>query len=282
MRRLRFAIGSRVERGRRPAVWLLLTLVALVIGAESGGSHPLDEARRLSASTDLADLERAAALYEARLEDDPDDFEALVGAARALDAVMTIRSHANLPLVDGLQDTEENRALWKQLGSRAVAYARRAQEQRPDSVDAAAERAKAFMYYASSMGIIKSIVTGAGIAFLDHAARLSELDAHFDSGLGDYLLGAFWMVAPPPLRNLDRSLSYYERAAELAPDSLRNQFGLGVYWARRDEPARARPYFERVVAGPCLAGTESLVCDWLEREARRALEQIRAREAAAR
>jgi hypothetical protein len=115
------------------------------------------------------------------------------------------------------------------------------------------------------MGIIKSIVTGAGIAYLDHAAKLREMDARYDSGLGDYLLGAFWMVAPPPLRNLDRSLSYYERAAGLAPFSVRNQFGLGVYWARREDSARARSHFEKVVALPCVAGTSSGSGRWRRR-----------------
>jgi tetratricopeptide (TPR) repeat protein len=277
----RLASGHRArdQRRRGPVAGLLVALAALAIGAADGGTNRLEEARRLAASSDLGDLERAAVLYEARLADDPQDFDALVGAARALNAVMTIRTHANLPLVNGLQDTEENRALWKDIGGRAVDYARRAQEQQPDSVDASAERAKAFMYYVSSMGIIKSIVTGAGIAYLDHAAKLRELDAHYDSGLGDYLLGAFWMVAPPPLRNLDRSLSYYERAAGLAPSSVRNQFGLGVYWARREEPVRARSHFEKAVALPCVAGTESLVCDWLKDEARRSVERLRAVEA---
>ncbi|MGH0033536.1 MAG: hypothetical protein ACQGVK_00770 [Myxococcota bacterium] len=252
---------------------LLLLCVPWRLGAADDG---LDEARRLAASTRVDDLMRAAELFEARLERHPEDFAARVGAARALNAALTVRTHANLPLVDRLQDTPENRTLWRTQGTRALEHARRASEQRPESVAAAAELAKSFMYYASSLGIISSIVTGAGRAYLDHARRLVELDPDHDSGLGDFLLGAFFTVAPRPLGSPRRALEHYERAARRAPGSVRNQFSLGVYWARRDEAAKAAACFERAIAMPCVAGTETLICDWIKTEARESLAELAA------
>ena len=70
---------------------------------------------------------------------------------------MAIRSNGNLPLVDGLQDTDANRALWADLGQRALDHARAAQKLDPQSPAAAAVLASSYMFYASSLGIIRSI-----------------------------------------------------------------------------------------------------------------------------
>ena len=231
----------------------------------------------LRESTSRAELERVAATLEARAAKTPDDFDARLGAAVALTQVMAIRTNGNLPLVDALQDTDANRALWADLGGRALAHARAAHALRPKSVEAAAALASSYMFYASSLGIIRSIVSGAGGEYRQHAQRLIDLDPKFDDALGDSLLGNLFLVAPWPVHDRDAALEHFERAAQLAPASVRNQYCLAVFWARDGDAARARAHYERVVAASCTAHTERLFCDFMKQTARRELARLAAK-----
>jgi tetratricopeptide (TPR) repeat protein len=199
------------------------------------------------------------------------DFDSLVATARALNEEMAARTNGNLPLVDGLQDTDAHRAIWTELAPQALEHARKAHALRPDSVDAAATLANAYMFYASSLGIVASILKGASGEYREHANRLVEVDPGFDDGLGDYLLASFYLVAPWPFGGSEEALAHYERAAALSPNSARNQYGLGVYWAREGRRERARPHFDRVVGQPCTEGTERLFCGWMKEESGRLL-----------
>jgi tetratricopeptide (TPR) repeat protein len=190
---------------------------------------------------------------------------------------MAIRTNGNLPLVDGLQDDDANRALWADLGARALAHARAAHALRPESVEAAAALASSYMFYASSLGIIRSIVSGAGGEYKAHAQRLIDLDPKYDDALGASLLANFYLVAPWPVYDRDAALEHFERAAKLAPESVRNQYGLAVFWARDGDAARARGYFERAVAIPCTPHTEKLLCDWIKQTSKRELARLAAR-----
>jgi tetratricopeptide (TPR) repeat protein len=184
---------------------------------------------------------------------------------------LAIRTNGNLPRVDGLQDSDANRALWGELGPRALEHARKAHALRPDSVAAAAALANAYMFYASSLGIVRSILQGAGGEYREHATRLVALDAAHDDGLGDTLLAGFYLVAPWPVGDREAARAHYERALALSPGSVRNHYGLGVYWAREGDSARARPYFQRSISLPCSHGSERLFCDWIKQESRRVL-----------
>jgi tetratricopeptide (TPR) repeat protein len=130
------------------------------------------------------------------------------------------------------------------------------------------------MFYASSLGIIRSIVSGAGTEYRAHAQRLIDLDPNYDDALGASLLANFYLVAPWPIHDRDAALEHFERAAKLAPESVRNQYGLAVFWARDGDAARARGYFERAVAMPCTANTEKLFCDWMKRTSREELARL--------
>ena len=147
----------------------------------------------------------------------------------------------------------------------------------PDHVGAAALLASSYMFYASSLGIIRSIVQGAGTEYQEHANRLIELDPKYDDALGATLLASFFLIAPWPVHDRDAALEHFERAAQIAPASVRNQYGLGVFWARDGNPARARPYFERAASLPCTANTERLLCDFLHTTAKRELARLPAR-----
>ena len=253
--------------GPRSCVVALLALATLA-------DADTDEARWLLESSVAADSARAAEIYQARAAQAPDDFDARLGAAVALTQVMAIRSHGNLPLVDGLQDTEENRALWRELAPRALEHARAAHALRPSSVEAASALATSYMFHASSLGIIASILGGASGEYRTHVGRLIDLDPRFEDALGHAMMASFYLVAPWPIADDDDAREHYERAAALAPASVRNQYGLGVYWARDGDAARARRHFERAVEMPCTENTERLFCDWLKETSKTALAEL--------
>lgn len=198
-------------------------------------------------------------------------FGSMLASAQALNEEMAVRTNGNLPLVDGLQDTDENRAIWSELAPRALEKARRAHALRPGSVEAAAALANAYMFYASSLGILSAILQGSAGEYGEHARRLIALDPAHEDGLGHYLLASYYLVAPWPFGDRDQALAHYRSAESVSPDSLRNQYGLGVYFAREGEWERARRHFERVVREPCAGTSEELFCDWMKQEAARVL-----------
>lgn len=253
-----------------------LSLGMLLALAPLSGAAEDEVGRRLLLGNTLADAEQAVKHYEARVAAEPESFAARLGAARALNQVIGIRTNGNLPLFDGLQDSAENKAIWAELAPRALTHARKAHAIRPSSVDAAAILATSYMFYAASQGIVSSILGGNAGEFQTNAQRVIDLDASHDAGLGHTLLAGFYNVAPWPVGDAELALEHYEKALALAPDSVRNQYGLGVYWAREDEPARARPYFERAIAKPCTAShSEKLLCDFIKQESTRALGALR-------
>jgi tetratricopeptide (TPR) repeat protein len=255
----------------------LAVALAFVAALAAPALAGADEDAVLRESSSREEMERTAAVLEARAVKNPGDFDAQLGASIALTQLMAIRTNGNLPLVDALQDTDANRALWADLGQRALEHARAAAKLRPQSPEAAAALASSYMFYASSLGIIRSIVSGAGGEYRQHAQRLVELDPKFDDGLGASLLANFYLVAPWPVYDRDAALEHFERAAQLAPGSVRNQYGLAVFWARDGDAARARTHFERVASQPCSANTERLFCDFMKQTARRELARLPAR-----
>ena len=253
-----------------------LALATGLIGAItlSGHAADLSSAHQLMASTRAADAEKASEQFEAALRADPDDFEARLGAAESLNQVMAIRTNGNLPLVDRLQDTAANKALWSALAPRALAHAKKALAHDPKSVRAAAAVATAYMFHASSLGILQSIVSGAGGEYRTHAGRLLAMDPRHEDGLADTLFASLYLVAPWPVGDSDAALEHFEKAATYSPTSVRNQYGLGVYWAREGNAAKARPYLDRVARLPCRPSTERLFCDWMKQAAKDAVASL--------
>jgi len=236
-----------------------------------------EDASALVGGTDVADFERASRLYEARIAENPDDFAARVGAAIALNQIMAVRSNGNLPLVDGLQDTPANKALWSELAPRALEHARAALALRPGSPEAATTIATSYMFHASSLGIISSILSGAAGEFRTHAGRLIDDHPRHEDALGDYMMGSFLLVAPWPVSDMDEARVHFTKAAELAPSSARNEYGLAVYWAREGDASRARTHFEKAVAMPCTANSERLFCDFIKQTSKRELGRLGSR-----
>ena len=238
-------------------------LALILAGAASARADAVgDDADRFIAKT----IE-----FESKLASNPDSYDDNLGAASNLNRAMAIRTNANLTLFDGLQDSDENRAVWSEYGERALTHARAALRLRPDSVEAAATVATSYMFWSSSLGILRAFLKGAGGDFRENARRVVELDPSYDHGFGNYMLASFYLVAPWPVGDMDDSLGHYEKAAELGPTSLRNRYGLGVYWAREGDTERARRNFERTLGMPCNSDFDRLFCDFMKSESRRAL-----------
>jgi tetratricopeptide (TPR) repeat protein len=127
------------------------------------------------------------------------------------------------------------------------------------------------MFYSSSLGILQAILGGAGGEYQEHANRLLALDPGYDDALADFLLANFFLVAPWPVGDDDDALSHFEKAIARAPESVRNHYGLGIYWVRQGDERRAQAYFEEAVSRPCTANDERLFCAFMKREARAAL-----------
>lgn len=247
-------------------------LCSLALSLAASAVETVDEVgRRLLLGNTRADAEGAVEHYEARVAADPESYAARLGAARALNQLIAIRTNGNLPLFDGLQDTPAHRAIWADLGARALAHARVALAKEPQSIDAAAILATSYMFNAASQGILKSIVAGTASEFRANAQRVIDLDPRYDDAVGHTLMAGFYLVAPWPVGDMEQALTHYQTAERLAPDSVRIQYSLGVYWLREGEPAKARPHLERVVERPCSGNSERLLCDFMKREARRAL-----------
>ena len=196
----------------------------------------------------------------------------------ALTQVMAIRSNGNLPLVDGLQDTDANRALWADLGKRALEHARAAEKLDPQSPAAAAALASSYMFYASSLGIIRSIVSGAGGEYQAHAQRLIDLDPKFDDALGD--VAARELLSRGAVAGLRSRRG--ARALRAAPQSSRpsrcaTSTGSPCSGRATATPrARARTS-SATVALPCTPRTERLFCDFMKQTAQRELARLAAR-----
>jgi tetratricopeptide (TPR) repeat protein len=130
------------------------------------------------------------------------------------------------------------------------------------------------MFYSSSLGILQAILGGAGGEYQEHANRLLALDPSHDDALADFLLANFFLVAPWPVGDDDDALVHFEKALGRAPESVRNHYGLGVYWTRQGEAALARPHFEAAITQPCTENDERLFCAFMKREAKSALRTL--------
>lgn len=148
-------------------------------------------------------------------------------AAEALNAYMRAATKGNTLTIDGCLDTPEHKRIWREHGPRALKHATRALEKKCDARSAAAY-ADAFMFEGSAKGLVKQALTGAGAKFQENAKRLQRLDPSYDAGLGYTLEGCFYIVAPWPVKNPTKAMALLRNAVDVAPQSRRNRYTLGV------------------------------------------------------
>ncbi|MEL6543970.1 MAG: hypothetical protein AAFQ82_05055 [Myxococcota bacterium] len=254
---------------------LVLSLVPSLAMADEG---ELEKAQSLAHSLNRSELQTAVEIYEKLLKKRPEDFELLLGTATAMNNLMSVATHQNLPFIeDGdleLADSSRNKKLWKKWGEPANAYAKKALDQRPKDIRAAFAYANSYMYVSSSMGIVSAILDGAASTYEDNAKRLIALDPQFEDGVGYFFLAAFYLVAPWPMSDRDETRAYLKRALGVSKNSVRNHYLLGVLEFEEENWDASEREFQFVVARPCSGSAEKQVCGFLKKRAKLALKEI--------
>ena len=246
------------------SLWALgaaaLWLAAAEVGADGG---------RVPPERGLAGCEQAVTAARAELAAAPDDPERQLALADALECVMRIRTNGNALLVDGGSDTPEHRAVWRAMAPEAVRLARTGRSKRPDDPWALAVYTEAYMYDASSQGIVEAILKGAAGEYKRNAQELIDRFPRYENGGGYVFLGSFYFVAPWPLADPSKGRGLLEQALAVAPASRRNLYFAGVAAYRVEDYARAAAHFEAVASGTCTTPNERDLCAFVTAESQR-------------
>jgi hypothetical protein len=145
---------------------LLLPLTSAASGPQRSWLERLAPTQSLSQQADYArasallrqgrsraDCERAASLLEGLLAKGEDgDGRLSLACAKALNAIMRIRTNSNTLHITRLLDTPENKAVWRSLGPRALELATRAKKARPQDPEALVAYADAYFFANSVKG----------------------------------------------------------------------------------------------------------------------------------
>ena len=260
-------------------MWLVSSLSVAAVATICAPAWAYDDAqraevKRLTAGTSATDHEAAVKLLEAELVKTPDDFELQLETVTTMNGWISLRTNANLPLPEGLLDTDANKAIWGRDGKRALAIAEKLFKTNPKDGRVAVEYAVAYMYVSSSLGILKAITSGAASKFKENAQRVIDLNPDFDDALGYFMYGSFYMVAPWPVSDDDKARDFLQAAMQSAPKSVRNHYGLGVFHYREDEWPEAKRMFQAVLDLPCNSPRERFTCAFMKSEAKKALAHV--------
>jgi hypothetical protein len=254
----------------------VLGVLVLLAAAAQAGDAARDGAAGL-AERGLAGCERAVAAFRGAFAARPGDALLGLDLADALNCVMRIRTDGNALLVEGRNDTPAHRAIWKAMAPEAVRLAAAARAARPDDPRALAVYAEAYMFEASSQGIVEAILRGAAGRYRRNARELIERHPRYENGGGYLLLGSFYFVAPWPLADETKGLALLEQAVAVAARSRRNRYFAGVGAFRTGDFARAAAHLAAVADGTCVTPTERDLCDFVTAEAARLLPLAEAR-----
>jgi len=225
----------------------------------------------------LAGCQQAVAAARADLGAAPNDPERQLALADALACVIRIRTNGNALLIEGGSDTPEHRAIWKEMAPETVRLAKAAREARPDDPLAQVTYTEAYMYDASSQGIVEAILKGAAGEYKRNAQTLIDRFPQYEDGAGYVFMGSFYFVAPWPMSDAKKGRALLDQALAVAPTSRRNLYFAGVAAYRMDDYARAAELFEKVPGGSCTTPNERDLCDFVTRESQRLAPMARER-----
>ena len=248
----------------------LSAIVATTVLAAAGAS-------RIPPERGLAGCEQAVTATRADLAAAPNDPERQLALADTLACVIRIRTNGNALLVEGGSDTPEHRALWKEMAPETVRLAKAARDARPDDPLAQVTYTEAYMYDASSQGIVEAILKGAAGEYKRNAQALIDRFPQYENGAGYVFMGSFYFAAPWPLSDAKKGRTLLDQALAVAPSSRRNLYFAGVAAYRMDDYARAAELFEKVPGGTCTTPNERDLCDFVTRESQRLAPMARAK-----
>ena len=133
----------------------------------------------------------------------------------------------------------------------------------------------AWLFEGSSKGIVKQAIDGAGVIFLRLADEMIANMPTFDNAVGWAYRGAFFTVAPWPLRSLATAEKNMDTLLERAPDNRRNRYYRGVVAFRQERWAQAVNYFESALDVECVGHTQIDFCDFITAEAKRGIAEAK-------
>jgi tetratricopeptide (TPR) repeat protein len=217
----------------RAIVVLLLVVTSLVPRATAAQSNSKDPDRLYADREHLQSALDAAAVWEARLSRDPNDFEAAWKVAKA--------------------------CYW--LGGHVPAAERRKQYER--GIEAAtrateihANRAEGHFWMAANMGAMaESFGLRAGIKYRSPVKKALEtvlmIDQGFQQGSADRALGRWYLKVPRLFGgSRDKSVEHLQKSLTYDPTSAASHYFLAETYLEMDRPDDARREAQKVIDGP--------------------------------
>jgi tetratricopeptide (TPR) repeat protein len=211
------------------------------------------------------------AQFREALAAQPNELDAKLNLADALNCVMRIRTHGNIPLIEGTNDTEPHKKIWAQMGPETLALAEEVYQARPNDIRSLAVYTDAYMYRSSAWGIVNAVMKGAADRYVENAEAMTKKFPKYDSGLGHAFMGAFYLLAPWPLSDDEKARARMEAAHRIGPNSKRNNYYLGVVAYREGKFQEAIAHFEKATAAKCLSPAERDFCGFMKQQIRRGI-----------
>ena len=247
------------------------------VPAAAAPATPVAKADMLMRKRTIDSCLKAADIYEANAAQSTGaDAAALqLQAADALNCAMRIKTTGNILLLEGTLDTPPNKKFWAQHGPRALGLVRAAKAAHApykSDASAAAIEMDSFMYQASSKGMLRQALTGAGVTFLKLADDLVSNHHSFDGHVGHCYLGGFYTAAPWPLQDRKRGLKEMEAAYQASPKVRRNGYYACLLRYMHDDYEGAVSACQYALdKGRCDGPTQPDYCSFLTSETKRML-----------
>jgi tetratricopeptide (TPR) repeat protein len=208
------------------ALWILGAAAARAAEPPPGPAAAIARMDQLWATRDSSGaMADAVTVGNAEITVDPQNFEVEWRLARAY---------------FWLASTQPNRVSSKALAVKAVEWAERVRDQRPDRVEGHYYAAVAIGEYASTVGIMQAIVDGVAGKVETAALRAHEIDPDYASGAPGVVLGRYYFLLPWPKRDLERSRRYLEEVVRRHPNKLIARQYLAETYYELDEREQAR------------------------------------------
>lgn len=232
----------------------------------------------------------ASGNLDRQLQADPSNVYLKMACAEALVSVMRMAGNANALMChfkDGTvkpdirtSDTADTKAVWAELGPRAQRLL--AEVEAEVGSDAFNKQAwlfaaslEALMYTTASKGVVAAAMTGNAPAFLLRVSKYEKLHPDWDGCQYCIYWGAYYLAAPWPACSTSKGRTWFERCAEKAPSSRRNQYFLGVGRFAAGDFRGARQAMERALQEPCSTPTEMDIREFLDAEATRTIRMLK-------
>jgi hypothetical protein len=212
------------------ALFVLLALPAQALTPEELSALDARYARR----AEPAVVKQLVEELEAALAATPEDFELVWRLAR----------------VRHWQAEQTRDAKQKQLlGQQTWELGERARKLRPERVEGHFYAAVGIGSYSQAVGILKALTEGLEGKFNERLERALKLDPAYDRAGPLLAKGRYYYELPWPKRDLKKSASFFQQAAERYPEALRPRFYLAETLLADGEKTKANQLLLEVAQG---------------------------------